>query len=79
VTDLPENVDWFVRQLGSSGFIETRREEGTMDSELIVFRREPVEVRLIKDRSQWSVDLIADTWPERDRLTFPLFHGFTLE
>jgi hypothetical protein len=76
---LPENVAWLVRQLLSSGFTETRRESGTMDSGLIVFHREPVEVRLVKDRSQWSVDLIADGWDERDRVAFPLFHGFALD
>jgi hypothetical protein len=77
--DLPESVAWFVRQLVSGGFVETQREAGTMDSGLIAFRREPVEVRLVKDRSQWSVDLIADGWRERDRLNFPLFHGFALD
>lgn len=75
----PENVVWFVQQLESSGFVETDRAGGTMDSGVIAFRREPVEVRLVKDRSQWSVDLIADGWPERDRLTFPLLHGFALD
>jgi hypothetical protein len=74
--DLPENVAWFVRQLTSSGFEETHREAGTMDSGLITFRREPVEIQLVKDRSQWSVNLIADGWRERDRVTFPLFAGF---
>jgi hypothetical protein len=49
-----------------------------MDSALIVFRREPLEIRLVKDRSQWSVDLMVEGWPERDRLVFPLFHGFAL-
>lgn len=41
-------------------------------------RREPVEIRLIKDRSQWTADLIADGWSERDRVNFPLFEGFGL-
>ena len=77
--DLPENVAWLVRVLDSKGFVETHREAGTMDSGVIVFRREPVEVRLVKDRSQWSVDLIANGWRERDRVPFPLFHGFALD
>ncbi len=77
--DLRENVAWFVRQLESSGFVETLREGGPMDSGVIEFRREPVEVRLVKDRSQWSTDLIADGWRERDRLNFPLFHGFAVD
>jgi hypothetical protein len=68
--DLPDNVAWLVRQLRSSGFEETQREPGTMDSGFIAFRRDPVEVRLVKDRSQWSVDLIADGWSERDRVAF---------
>jgi hypothetical protein len=56
MNDLPENVSWFVRRRQSSGFTETHRETKAMDSALIAFRREPVEVRLDKDRSQWSVD-----------------------
>jgi hypothetical protein len=79
MNELPENVGWFVAELRGSGFAETERDQGPMDSELIVFRREPVELRLTKDRSQWSVDLIADGWPERDWVDFPLFHGFTVE
>jgi hypothetical protein len=57
--DLPNNVAWFVRQLASSGFVETHREAGTMDSGLIAYRRDPIEIRLVKDRSQWSVDLMS--------------------
>ncbi len=38
---LPSNVAWFVRQLHDSAFVETHREEGPMDSEVIVFRVEP--------------------------------------
>ena len=68
-----------MRQLEGKGFTRIHEEIGTMDSALIVFRRDPVEVRLIKDRSQWSTDLIADGWPERDRVPFPLFHGFALK
>jgi hypothetical protein len=79
VNDLPENVAWFVRQLESSGFTKTHEEVGTMDSALIAFRREPVEIRLVKDRSKWSVDLIADGWPKHERILFPLFHGFALD
>jgi len=79
VNELPENVAWFVRQLQSSGFTQTHEEIGTMDSALIVFYREPVEIRLVKDRSQWSMDLIADGWPKRDWIAFPLFHGFALD
>ena len=79
VNELPENVAWFVQQLRRSGFAQTREATGTMDSGLITFRRDPLEIRLVKDRSQWSADLIADGWPERDRLNFPLFDGFALD
>ena len=77
--DLPESVAWFARQLRSMGFVETYREAGPMDSELIVLWRDPVELRLVKDRSQWSVDLKADKWGESDRVAFPLFDGFALD
>ena len=76
--ELPENVAWFVQQLDRSGFVETQREAGSMDSGLISFRRDAVEVRLVKDRSRWSVDLMVDGWREGERLTLPLFHGFAL-
>jgi hypothetical protein len=45
-SDLPETVAWFVRQLQNSGFAEIGRESGPMDSAVIVFRRDPVELRL---------------------------------
>jgi hypothetical protein len=77
--DLPENVAWFIRHLEVRGFREIDRQAGPMDSALMVFHREPVELRLVKDRSQWSVDLQIAGWPKRDRLTFPLFHGFGIE
>ena len=78
MSELPESVAWLVRQLGDSGFTQVEDQAGSMDSRLIVFRRDPVELRLVKDRGQWSVDLIADGWCERDRVHFPLFHGFAL-
>lgn len=77
--DLPDGVAWFASQLDSSGFVETHRQPGTMDSGLIRYRREPVEISLVKDRSQWSVDLMVDGWSARERLSFPLFHGFASE
>ena len=33
-----------------------------MDSGLVVYRREPIEVSLVKDRSSWSFDVTADQW-----------------
>jgi hypothetical protein len=77
--DLPASVAWLVDQLERKGFTRTHEEAGGMDSALIVFRRDPIEIRLVKDRSQWSSDLIAEGWRERDRVVFPLFHGFALE
>jgi len=44
-------VAWFIRQLESSGFALTHEEAGGMDSALMAFRRDPVEIRLVKDRS----------------------------
>lgn len=72
--DLPDQVGWFVGQLHASGFeqVADERSESFGDRSL-VFRRAPLELRLTKDRGQWSVDLIADGWSERDRVLFPLF------
>lgn len=61
--ELPDDVAWFAKQLIGNGFTETLREPGPTDSGVIAFRREPIEVRLIKDRSQWSVDLLVDGGP----------------
>ena len=77
--DLPENVDWLYRQLLRGGFVEVGRMAGPMDSGLITMRHDPVEIRLVKDRSQWSVDLMADGWTKDQRVPFPLFHGFALD
>ena len=80
MSDLPEQVSCLVRRLRSSGFT-LERDETTPElfgNRLFVFRRTPVELRVTKDRGQWSVDLIADGWPEHDRVLFPLLHGFAL-
>jgi hypothetical protein len=80
MTDLPEQVAWLVRQVRANGFTLERDETATesFGNRLLVFRRAPVELRVTKDRGQWSVDLIADGWSESDRIYFPLFHGFAL-
>jgi hypothetical protein len=78
MNDLPDSVARFIQRLEANGFVRTHEETGPTDSGLIAFHRDPVEIRLVKDRSQWSVDLIANGWPERDRVLFPLFHGFAL-
>ena len=49
-----------------------------MDSAVVTYRREPIEIHLVKDRSQWSVDLTVDGWPKAQKVVFPLFHGFAL-
>ena len=76
--DLPESVEWLVRQLESKKFTRTREEVGGMDSAVITYRREPIEIHLVKDRSQWSVDLTVDGWRKDHEIVFPLFHGFGL-
>ena len=43
-----------------------------------MFRQSPVEIRVIKDRGQWTADMIADGWTDAERVHFPLFHGFAL-
>jgi hypothetical protein len=78
--DLPDSVAWLVARLLHRGFSQVADTQSeSFGDRLLVFRRPPVEVRLIRDRSQWTVDLIADGWPERDRVPFPLFHGFALD
>jgi hypothetical protein len=78
--ELPAAVEWLARQLLSRGF--TRQSDDTnpefFGNRLVVFRREPIEIRLVKDRGQWTCDLIADGWALADRVTFPLFKGFGL-
>jgi hypothetical protein len=47
-----------------------------MDSGSVHFRRNPMEISLSKDRSQWSVDMKDIQW--RDWIAFPLLEGFGL-
>lgn len=60
--DLSSEVAEFAAGLRDAGFAETRREPGTMDSGIIGYRRDPVEIVLVKDRGFWSVDLTRDGW-----------------
>ncbi len=77
--DLPEPVARLVRRLLEEGFglLSDVRDPDFFGNRLLVYRRAPVELRLIKDRSQWTVDMKADGWD--DHVPFPLFHGFALE
>ena len=76
--DLPESVAWLVRQLDSDGWTRVSDETSpeSFGNRLVVYRREPVTRRLVRDRGEWSVDLIADGWTESQRVLFPLFEGF---
>ena len=75
-SELPETVAEFAQQLDEKGFRETHREWGGMDSGVIVCRREPLEIGLVKERSQWMLDLSVDGW--RETVAFPLLEGFGL-
>jgi hypothetical protein len=77
--DPPEAVAWLVRQLRDSGFEQVSEDQSASFGDLLlVFRRPPVELRLIRDRGQWTADLSGEGWPESDRLPLPLFEGFGL-
>jgi hypothetical protein len=76
---MPEAVARFADRLRDRGFVEADSELGATGSGLIVFRRDPVVLRLVNDRGQWSVDLSAIGWPESEWVSFPLFHGFALD
>jgi hypothetical protein len=73
---LPESVEWLVRQLVTNGFERVSDETSeSFGNRVLVFRRAPMELRITKDRDQWSVDLIADGWDENERVLFPHFRG----
>jgi hypothetical protein len=74
MSDLPPTVAAFVSRLKDAGFEETGRDEGSMDSGWVHFRRSPMEIALSKDRSQWSVQMRDVQW--RDWIAFPLLEGF---
>lgn len=78
MTEMPESVARCADQLRGRGFVEVDAQTGPMNSGVIAFRRDPVALRTVKDRGQWSVDLTAPDWPEAAWESFPLFQGFAL-
>ena len=76
--DLPESVAWLARQLESKGWalVSDETNPSSFGDRIVVYRRRPLTLRLIRDRSQWSVDLKAGWWRESRRVEFPLFDGF---
>jgi hypothetical protein len=76
--DLPESVAWLARQLESKGWtlVSDETHPESFGDRIVVYRRRPVTLRLIRDRSQWSVDLKVAGWRESRRVQFPLFDGF---
>jgi hypothetical protein len=73
-SELPPTVAEFAARLRAAGFEETGRDEGSMDSGSVRFRRNPMEISLTKDRSQWSVEMRDAGW--RKWIAFPLLEGF---
>jgi hypothetical protein len=73
----PDSVRRLVSQLEDHGFdrVSDETNSNVFGNRLVIFRRSPLEIRVTKDRSQWSLDVTADGWPEADRIYFPLFHG----
>jgi hypothetical protein len=65
--DLPKSVKRYVRQLPAYGF-EQIGDVVSAGERLIVFRRSPIELRIVNDHGRWSVDVTADAWPEGDRV-----------
>jgi hypothetical protein len=77
---LPDSVARFIRQLDASGFERVGDEKSkSFGDRLITFERAPIEIRLIRDRGQWTADLIAEDWNDEARLNFPLFKGFATD
>jgi hypothetical protein len=76
VNELPSSISWFIRQLERSGFELTDDETSeAFGNRLMTFRREPVEIRVIRDRGQWTADLMATDWSGDERLAFPVLEG----
>ena len=69
---LPKSVKRFIRQLPGYGFEQTS-DVVSAAKRLIVFQRPPIELRVIKDHRQWSVDVTADAWPDGDRVPLLVF------
>lgn len=73
--DLSKPLKRFVRELLAYGFEEISDASDAHGNRVLVFRREPVELRIIRDRGTWTADVAADNWPDGDRAPLPLFGG----
>ena len=71
---LPPIVDHYAQGLTNAGFVEIRREAGSMGTGVAGFRREPIELWFSKDRGgHWFLDVAVDGW--RSRVAFPALEG----
>jgi hypothetical protein len=63
--------------LQSDGWVRVSDETHpeSFGNRLVVFYREPVTLRLVRDRGQWSADVLAHGWDENQRVLFPLLEG----
>ena len=70
--ELPKALKRFLRELPGYGFAQTLDTTEAGGRRLIVFRRAPMELRVIGERGRWSADLLGDGWPDGDRVPVPL-------
>lgn len=72
---LPKSVEGLIGRLSSAGFILLGDEtnESHFGDRLITFARPPIELRVVRDRGQWAIDLKADGWS--DWVGLPIFEG----
>lgn len=63
MADLPEVLARLVDQLAAAGFrVESSVRSNSFGNRIVQLARGPVRVRLVRDRSQWSIDLSRDGW-----------------
>ena len=68
IPDPPGHLSELIERLLSQGFTEVHSEydAGSFGNVRRVFERKPAQVRVVRDRGDWSAELTAEGWPHDD-------------
>lgn len=68
VPDPPGHLQDLLQRLRRHGFteIESRHDANSFGNAVRVFQRDPITIRIVRDRGDWSAEMTADGWPRHE-------------